>query len=62
VGVDGLRNRAIVAVLLFCGLWRAEVAELATGDIDLRSGWLKVRNGKGGRPRSVPLVNDVADA
>ena len=58
----GFRNRAIVAVLLFCGLRRAEVAGLATSDVDLRSGWLKVRNGKGGRPRSVPLVREVGDA
>jgi len=30
-------------------------------DVDLRSGWLKVRNRKGGRPRSVPLVREVGD-
>jgi len=56
------RNRAIVAILLFCGLRRAEVAGLAVGDVDLRTGWLKVRHGKGGRPRSVPLVKEVAEA
>ena len=41
----GFRNRAIVATLLFCGLRRAELVGLKVADVDLRSGWLKVRNG-----------------
>jgi len=56
------RNRAIIATLLFCGLRRAELVDLQVGDVDLRSGWLKVRNGKGGKQRSVPLVGEVLSA
>ena len=58
----GFRNRAMVAVLLFCGLRRQELADLKLSDVDLRSRWLNVRNGKGGWPRSVPLVREVAGA
>lgn len=56
------RNRAVVAVLLFCGLRRAEVLDLRVSDVDLRSRWLKVRRGKGLKGRSVPLVEDAARA
>ncbi len=58
----GFRNRAIVATLLFCGLRRAELVALKVDDVDLRSGWLKVRNGKGGKGRSIPLVGEAQDA
>jgi hypothetical protein len=58
----GFRNRAIVAVLLFCGLRRQELADVKISDIDLRSRWLKVRKGKGGKGRSIPLAPETADA
>lgn len=56
------RNRAIMHVLLFCGLRRQELLDLRLADVDLRSRWLKVRNGKGQKGRSVPLVPEVAAA
>ena len=58
----GFRNRAIVAVLVFCGLRRQELVDVKISDIDLRSRWLKVRKGKGGKGRSIPLVPDAAEA
>lgn len=58
----GFRNRAIVAVLLFCGLRRQELADVKITDIDLKSRWLKVRKGKGGKGRSIPLAPDAAEA
>lgn len=58
----GFRNRAIVATLLFCGLRRAELVALKVADVDVRSEWLKIRTGKGGKGRSIPLVGEVRDA
>ena len=45
-----------------CGLRRAEVVGLEVSDVDLRSRWLRVRRGKGGKGRSVPLVPEAAEA
>ncbi len=56
------RNRAIMHVLLFCGLRRQELLDLKLTDVDLRSRWLKVQNGKGQKGRSIPLVAEVAEA
>jgi site-specific recombinase XerD len=49
-------------VLLFCGLRRQELLDLRLRDVDLRSRWLKVSNGKGQKGRSVPLVPEAAAA
>jgi len=53
----GLRDRAILAVLLGCGLRRSEVAALAVGHIQQRDGrWCIVDLlGKHGRVRTVPM-------
>jgi integrase/recombinase XerD len=44
------RNQAIITMLLCCGLRRAEVLGLGIGDVDLKSGCLKVWSGKGEGP------------
>jgi site-specific recombinase XerD len=53
----GLRDRAIIAVLLGCGLRRSEVAALTMGHIQQRDGrWCIVDLfGKHGRVRTVPM-------
>ena len=53
----GLRDRAILAVLLGCGLRRSEVAALTCGHIQQRDGrWCIVDlRGKHGRVRTVPM-------
>jgi hypothetical protein len=51
-----------VVVLLFCGLRRQELVNLELTDVDMRSRWLKVRKGKGGKGRSIPLAQDAAEA
>jgi site-specific recombinase XerD len=53
----GLRDRAIIAVLLGCGLRRSEVAALTMGHIQQRDGrWCIVDLlGKQGRVRTVPM-------
>src|SRR5277367_3073863 len=55
--VKGLRDRAILAVLLGCGLRRSEVAALTFGHIQQREGrWCIVDLvGKHGRVRTIPI-------
>ena len=63
----GLRDRAILAVLLGCGLRRSEVAALTMGHVQQRDGrWCIVDLvGKHGRVRTIPMptwVKVAADA
>jgi site-specific recombinase XerD len=57
--LKGLRDRAILALLLGCGLRRAEAANLAFVHIQQRDGrWVLVDIiGKGNKVRSVPMPN-----
>lgn len=51
------RDRAACALMLWCGLRVAELAALKVEDVELRerSGWVTVRQGKGGKFRRVPI-------
>lgn len=52
----GLRDRALLSVLLFHGLRRAELCALAVGDLQSRRGVPHFRvHGKGGKMRFVPV-------
>jgi site-specific recombinase XerD len=59
--LKGLRDRAIIAVLLGCGLRRSEVAALTFGHVQQRDGrWCIVDLvGKHGRVRTAPMPNWV---
>lgn len=54
---DRVRDRAAVVLMLECGLRVDEAAQLDKTDIEIneRSGWVRVRNGKGGKERRVPV-------
>ena len=52
----GPRERAIFALLYSTGLRVAELAALTLSDVDLRKGEVRVRQGKGGKDRIVPLA------
>jgi integrase len=56
-----LRNRAMISVLIGCGLRRTEAASLKLEDIQLREGhWVIADlNGKGGHIRTVPMPDWV---
>lgn len=54
------RARAIVALMLGCGLRRIEVLRLEVADWDRRDGTIRVL-GKGGHQRTVPVPGFVAD-
>jgi site-specific recombinase XerD len=60
--VKGFRNRAVIATLLFCGVRRSELLDLKLTDVDLQARWLKVQEGKGMKGRSIPLLEEPADA
>jgi len=52
----GLRDRAILSILLFHGLRRAELCSLAVGDLQSRRGVMHFRvHGKGGKIRFLPV-------
>jgi integrase/recombinase XerD len=57
----GLRDYAILTLLVRLGLRRGEVAGLGLDDIDWRAGELVVR-GKGSRSERLPLPADVGEA
>jgi len=58
----GFRDRAVLSLLLYTGLRRQELLELELDDVDLRQGWLRVRRGKGGKMRMVPLAPEAISA
>ncbi|WP_147470652.1 tyrosine-type recombinase/integrase, partial [Pseudomonas syringae group genomosp. 3] len=54
--LQGVRDRAILAVLLYQGLRREELSLLQTGDLQERRGVKHLRiHGKGGKIRYLPL-------
>lgn len=52
---SGIRLRALIGVLYGAGLRLAEALSLRPSDVDTRAGVVRVRNGKGGRSRTVGL-------
>ena len=57
-----LRDKAIVEVLYSTGLRLSELAALDISDMDLNSGILRVRKGKGGRNRRAALNSEAVSA
>jgi len=59
------KQRAILGILYGCGLRKQEAVNLNASDIYFKSGLLYVREGKGGRKRTIPLsktvLNDLKD-
>lgn len=56
------RDRAILSVLIFTGIRRAELLDLRLDSVDLSQGTLRVENGKGRKTRVVPLCERAAAA
>lgn len=57
-----LRDRAILMVLVDCGLRASELCDLQVCDYDPKIGQLRVLRGKGNKERIVPVGNRTADA
>jgi site-specific recombinase XerD len=58
----GLRDRALVALVMTTGLRASEVAALSIDDINWRRASLTVRRRKNGQPLLLPLLAHVVDA
>ncbi len=56
------RDRALLEVLYGCCLRLAEALALDVNDVDIDGGLLKVRKGKGGKGRVVPIPRQTAEA
>lgn len=56
-GKIGIRNRAIMALLLDTGARRAEIAAMTIGDLHMESNTVMVMRGKGGKIRGVKFTS-----
>ncbi|NQT74055.1 MAG: tyrosine-type recombinase/integrase [Chloroflexi bacterium] len=56
------RNRAIICILLDCGLRISELASLTIDDVSVNSGILLIRHGKGGKQRTVRMGSQAQKA
>lgn len=56
------RNKAIISILLDCGLRISELAGLTLRDVSLTNGTLLVRKGKGGKQRTVRIGTQAQKA
>src|SRR5947209_1390369 len=59
-GPVALRNRALVELVYSAGLRSAEAVGLDLGDVDFEQELLRIRRGKGGKERVVPLGEEAA--
>jgi len=57
----GLRNKAIMSLMLHCGLRLAEVINLRPGSINLTKGKLRVVSGKGNKDRDLAIPDYLID-
>ena len=53
------KQKAMLGIIYGCGLRRQEAVKLNAKDIHFKSGMLYVREGKGGRKRTIPLSKTV---
>jgi len=56
------RDRALIMIMLRCGLRVEEVVDLTFADLDLKRNKILVRNGKGGKGRVVYISTDALAA
>jgi integrase/recombinase XerC len=61
-GVRANRNRALLELAYGGGLRVSELAALDVGDLDLVEGTVRIRRGKGGKERIVPIGPPAIDA
>jgi len=57
----GLRNRAMMSLMLHCGLRLSEVTNLRPSNINLTKGKLRVESGKGNKDRDLAIPEYLTD-
>ncbi len=57
----GLRNKAIISLMLHCGLRLSEITDLKPGNINLTKGKLRVESGKGNKDRDLAIPDYLID-
>jgi len=57
----GLRNKAIMSLMLHCGLRLSEITNLKPGNINLTKGKLRVESGKGNKDRDLAIPEYLID-
>ena len=57
----GLRNKAIISLMLHCGLRVSEAVNLRPGSINLTKGKLRVESGKGNKDRDLAIPEYLID-
>ena len=57
----GLRNKAMMSLMLHCGLRVSEVVNLRPGNINLTKGKLRVESGKGNKDRDLAIPEYLTD-
>ena len=57
----GLRNKAIISLMLHCGLRVSEVSDLRPGNINITKGKLRVESGKGSKDRDLAIPEYLID-
>ena len=57
----GLRNKAMMSLMLHCGLRISEVVNLRPSNINLTKGKLRVENGKGNKDRDLAIPDYLID-
>jgi len=57
----GLRNKAIISLMLHCGLRLSEITNLRPGSINLTKGKLRVVSGKGNKDRDLAIPEYLID-
>jgi len=57
----GLRNKALLSLMLHCGLRISEVVNLRPGNINLTKGKLRIESGKGNKDRDLAIPEYITD-
>jgi len=57
----GLRNKAMLSLMINCGLRVSEVVSLRPGNINLTKGKLRIENGKGNKDRDLAIPEYLTD-
>ena len=57
--VKGIRNNAMIRLLVYTGLRRSELVMLRWADVDAEAGLVTVRHGKGGKERVAAILDST---